>query len=336
MLRRAFTWIVRPGRPVAREAAVVVIFGLTYAGVRELTEGSTALAVGNAERLARLERALGFAWEHAVQSVVLGSGVLVDLANWMYIWGHWPVIATVAIVLFAVRRDRYRLLRNAVIISGLIGFAFFALFPAAPPRLVDAGLVDTITRWSDSYRTLQPPRWTNQYAAMPSLHFGWNLLVGIVLFGTTRSLVVRAFSILMPAAMAFAVVATANHWIVDVVAGAAVVLVGYLLARLVQGHAAMTRTPARRTVAPQLLYWSESGPQGRIVGAQAVSRRAPRRERPRTPPPRGEPRRLSGGRRRSPLPRPRRGSAPEDDRATADSVGSLATRESVRAETRPR
>ena len=336
MLRRAFTWIVRPGWPLARELAVVVTFALTYAGVRELTEGSTAAAIRNAEQLARLEGTLGFAWEHAVQSAVLGSKALVDLANWMYIWGHWPVIAVVAIVLFAVRRDRYRLLRNAVIISGLIGFVFFAFFPVAPPRLVDAGLVDTITRWSDSYRTLQPPRWTNQYAAMPSLHFGWNLLVGIVLFGTTRSLVVRAFSVLMPAAMAFAVVATANHWVIDVVAGAAVVLVGFLLARLAQTRAAMSQTPAPRTVAPQLLYWSESGPQGRIVGAQAVSRRAPRRERPRTPPPRGEPRRLSGGRRRSPLPRPRRGSAPEDDRAAADSVGSLATRESVRAETRPR
>jgi cell division protein FtsW (lipid II flippase) len=213
----------------------------------------------------------------------------------MYIWGHWPVIAAVAIALFSVRRDRYRLLRNAVIVSGLIGFLFFALLPTAPPRMVDAGFVDTVTRWSDSYRTLQPPKFTNQYAAMPSLHFGWNLLVGIVLFGSTRLLVVRAFAVLMPAAMAFAVVATANHWVVDVVAGAAVVLVGLALATLAD------RRRSRRL----LLYLRPGGRQERIAGTSPLPRRAPRREPRRAPSPGGGSRRRARRGRRPALPRPR-------------------------------
>ena len=69
-------------------------------------------------------------------------------------------------------------------ISGLIGFAFFAAFPVAPPRLADRGIVDTVTEYSESYRALQPPALTNKYAAFPSLHAGWNL-VGIVLFQAT-------------------------------------------------------------------------------------------------------------------------------------------------------
>jgi membrane-associated phospholipid phosphatase len=220
---------------VAREVVIVAAAGLVYGTVRELSQGSTRTALLNADRVLRLERSLGLAWEGTAQSFILGHDILIDLANWMYIWGHWPVIAVVAIALFAFRRDRYRLLRNAVIISALIGFAFFAVLPTAPPRLANVGLADTITNWSSSYRVLQPPKFTNQYAAMPSLHFGWNLLVGIILFTATRSLVVRLFAVLMPAAMAFSVVATANHWVLDVVAGAAVVLVGLFIATRLPG-----------------------------------------------------------------------------------------------------
>ncbi|MGZ4407693.1 MAG: phosphatase PAP2 family protein [Gaiellaceae bacterium] len=295
----------RAAGSVARELVVIALFAFTYGGVRELTEGGAATAIRNGARVARLEQHLGLAWEHGFQSVVLGRRVLVDLANWMYIWGHWPVIAAIAITLFSVRRERYRLLRNAVIISGLIGFLFFALFPTAPPRLVDAGLVDTITRWSDSYRTLQPPRFTNQYAAMPSLHFGWNLLVGIILFGSTRSLVVRAFSILMPAAMAFAVIATANHWVVDVFAGAAVVLVGLALAKLAD-RSARAWNAVHATEAPALLlYWRGSASPDRITGPCAVPRRASRGEPPRPPSRSGGPRRRTRRGRRTTVPRSR-------------------------------
>jgi membrane-associated phospholipid phosphatase len=87
-------------------------------------------------------------------------------------------------------------------------------------------VVDTITERSTSYRTLQPPGLINKYAALPSLHFGWNLLVGIVLWRVTRSRAIRAFAVVMPVAMAFAVVATGNHYVVDVLAGGVVALAG--------------------------------------------------------------------------------------------------------------
>jgi membrane-associated phospholipid phosphatase len=175
----------------------------------------------------------------------------------MYIWGHWPVIAVCAVALFCLRRERYRMLRNAILVSGAIGFLFFALLPTAPPRLADVGLVDTIVERSSSYRALQPPSVTNQYAAMPSLHFGWNLLVGVVLFGSTRSRAVRAFALLMPAAMGFSVVATANHWVIDVVAGALVVIVGLLAARLLQAtRRRHRRHPRKAGRAGRVLNWT--------------------------------------------------------------------------------
>jgi PAP2 superfamily len=87
----------------------------------------------------------------------------VTLANWVHIWGHWPVIAAVAIALYRWNRPGYALLRNAVFISGAIGFLFFALLPVAPPRLLEVGLVDTVLERSTAYRALQPPELTNQY-----------------------------------------------------------------------------------------------------------------------------------------------------------------------------
>ena len=262
---------------VAKELLLIAAAGVTYAGVRELTEGNYQTAVDNGRAVHELEQKLGLAWESAAQSAVLPHSLLVDLANWVYIWGHWPVIAACALVLFTFRRDHYRLLRNAVLISGGIGFAFFTLLPTAPPRLADPAFVDTVTAWSTSYRTLQPPAYTNQVAAMPSLHFGWNLLVGVTLFLVTRSLILRAFAVAMPAAMAFAVVATANHWVLDVVAGSVVVLVALVL----------VLRSARKPAGREVPVTARSG-SPRRAGAPRGSARS--RSRPRAARRRSEPR----------------------------------------------
>ena len=72
-----------------------------------------------------------------VQNTVVGSGILLDAANAVYIYGHWPVIIAGGILLFRYRRRHYYNLRNAALLSGLVGLVIFALFPVAPPRLTD-------------------------------------------------------------------------------------------------------------------------------------------------------------------------------------------------------
>jgi PAP2 superfamily len=224
-----------PGPP--REALLIGLAMLLYFGVRNATAGSADAALANADRLERLERALGIGWERGLQSAVAASDALVTLANWVYIFGHWPVILGVATWLYLRRPEHYVLLRDAMFASGLIGFLLFALFPVAPPRLLaGGGFVDTVTERSDAYRALQPPGLTNQYAAFPSLHAGWNLLVGIVLALAVTSLVVRVVALAMPVAMALAVVATANHFVIDVAGGSVVVLIGLALAFLVHNR----------------------------------------------------------------------------------------------------
>jgi hypothetical protein len=214
---------------------------LCYFGVRGLTQSSVAQALSNARALVNVERVLGLDWEGALQSPIIHDHILVTLTNWTYIYGHWPVIVTVLVVLFVRLPHRYYLLRNALFISGAIGLLIFALAPVAPPRLGVLDLVDTVTQRSSSYRALQPPGLINQYAAMPSLHFGWNLLVSIVLWRSGRNPAVRAFAVLMVPAMAYAVVATANHYVIDVLVGGAIAIAGLALAHLMP---AVRTTPA--------------------------------------------------------------------------------------------
>jgi hypothetical protein len=216
---------VRSRRDGLRELALVSLFVLAYFGIRNVTAGEPATAYANAARIMRFERAAHLAWEVSLQGPVLAHPALVTLANWIYIWGHWPVIIVTAVLLFRYRRRQYLLLRNALFVSGAIGFLFFGLFPVAPPRLANPALVDTVTLHSNAYRALQPPGLTDQFAAFPSLHFGWNLLAGIAVWCAVRSVPLRALCVLGPAAMAAAVVLTANHYVVDLLGGLTVVLV---------------------------------------------------------------------------------------------------------------
>ena len=208
------------------QAALVATCAVLYFAVRGVTEGSTTTAVRNGHRVLRIESVIGVAVEETAQGVVLSSHVLTTLANWVYIWGHWPVIAATLVWLYRTSRRDYVLLRNAMFVSGAIGLVIFALFPVAPPRHLPDGFVDTVTELSHSYRVLQPPQLVNEYAAVPSLHVGWNLLIGIFLFRAGRNGFVRALGLISPVLMAVAVVVTANHYVVDGIVGSAVALVG--------------------------------------------------------------------------------------------------------------
>jgi membrane-associated phospholipid phosphatase len=170
--------------------------------------------------------------EGAWQAPVRRWPPLATFANWVYIWGHWPVIIATMVWLVWRHRETFLRLRDAMVVSGLLGMVVFVTYPLAPPRLTDLGLMDTVTQSSSAYRVLQPPMFVNQYAAMPSLHAGWDLLVGLAIVAAASNPVLRLVGAVLPALMAYAVVATGNHYIIDVPAGIGLALVGYAVARL--------------------------------------------------------------------------------------------------------
>ena len=207
-----------------REAVLIAASIVAYFGVRGLTEGSVGEALVHGRAVLAAERWLGMAVEERLQELVLTSSWSVTLANWVYIWGHWPVIGVIAVWLFFCRPHIYTRYRNAFLLSGAIGLVVFATYPVAPPRLLDPSFVDTITERSRAYRVLQPPAFVNQFAAMPSLHLGWDLLIALALFQATRAWALRVLALLLPVAMFAAIVVTANHYLLDGVAGIALAL----------------------------------------------------------------------------------------------------------------
>lgn len=225
-LRDGVNW-----KTMAREVVVVLTAYVTYFAVRGLIEGDEAEAIANAGRVIDLERSLGIFREEGLQDALVTGDAIARALNFVYIWGHWPLLALAATWLMIVRFETYRLYRNAMIISGIIGVVVIAMFPVAPPRLTpDVDIVDTVRAHSDSYRSMQPGIFTNRYAAVPSLHFGWNLLVGIAILRSTDRRWAQAVGIGSAAAMGFAIVLTGNHYLIDAAIGAAIALLGLLLA----------------------------------------------------------------------------------------------------------
>ncbi len=233
MLDRAnpdLSFTERPLFDFGRQLTLIVGAALLYFGVRGQTEAAQSLAVAHGFDLLAFERTIRLDIEAGLQQLILPYRWAVTAVNWIYIWGHWPVIAATLVWLYRTRRLEFLVLRNALFLSGAIGLVIFAVYPVAPPRLLPTGFVDTVTELSTSYRVLQPPSLVNKFAALPSLHVGWNLLVGLALFRAGTSWFVRGLGILSPLAMAAAVVLTGNHYVVDAALGAVVALTGLALA----------------------------------------------------------------------------------------------------------
>ncbi len=220
----ARSWRYFPG-----QVFIVTVAALIYFGVRMITKGAEVAAFKNAYDLLTFESTLGLDLEAWSQSAILDYHWVVTFFNWVYIWLHWPVIIGALLALYHFNRHGYTLMRNAMLVSGALGLVFFAFFPVAPPRFFD-GFTDTVAELSTSYKYLQPPSIVNKYAALPSFHVGWNVLAGVVLFRSTKSIAVRIFAVASPLLMSVAVVLTGNHWVIDGFVGIALAMIGLYVA----------------------------------------------------------------------------------------------------------
>jgi membrane-associated phospholipid phosphatase len=238
-----------------RELALVAVGGLAYFLIRGGVVDRAAEAFARAGDLIELERRLGIFWEPAMQDWILGSRVLIDLSNAVYFWLHMPLIAAMGLWLFWRKREVYRLTRNAFLGSAVVALICYAALPVAPPRFFpELGFVDTMALYSQaSYQAQEVGVFVNPYAALPSLHFGWALLLGLALWwARPRGRWTWAFAagaLLIPAGQAISIVLTGNHFILDAVAGAAVAGLGLAMA----------------------LVWRRRRPSGRVTAGEGVA-----------------------------------------------------------------
>jgi hypothetical protein len=248
--------------PWWREIVYIVAFYAVYSFIRNTGAASNSArrAFTNAERMIDIEQAVGLYFEERLQDVFLDTRWFIQFWNVFYGSFHFVVTAFALIWCFRRAPQRYAMWRNTLALTTALALIGFAFFPLMPPRLLPAsyGYVDTLAEigglWSFDSGTMKSI--SNQYAAMPSLHFGWAVWSALVLWPAasraSRPLVGRMLLVLYPMATLFAIVVTANHFWIDAAGGALVLAAGYGVARAITPRLA-ARARARSsasTVAP--------------------------------------------------------------------------------------
>ncbi|HKH17206.1 MAG TPA: phosphatase PAP2 family protein [Solirubrobacteraceae bacterium] len=209
------------------QIALFLLAYLVYSAARWLMVGDLAAAQDHAAWIVDLEQDLGVATEGSVQEALTGTWML-WLLNHAYIAAQLVVVPGALIFLYRRSRPVYHRLRNTILATWLISVPVYAAFPVAPPRLADMGLVDTISEQTgfamDSNLTTA---FYNELAAVPSLHVGFAVAVGIAVAAAVRNPLVKAAALLWGPAIGLAVVATGNHFVFDIAAGLVASVLGY-------------------------------------------------------------------------------------------------------------
>ncbi|MGW7457253.1 phosphatase PAP2 family protein [Streptomyces sp. NPDC054797] len=236
-------------RRLIRELLLVAGFFTVYKAGRLLSTDRTGEAFRNADWIWDAERALHLPGEGAIQRLLLHGDALVQSANTYYAGVHFPATAAFLIWLYLRRPGHYLWTRRVLAVLTGAALVLHLAYPLAPPRmLADTGLVDTGQVYGPTVYRAAPDADTlaNQFAAMPSLHFGWALMLAIGMIAATRSRW-RALWLLHPLLTLLVIVGTANHYWFDALVAAALLGVALLL------------VPRPRTSEPDLEADSDSG-----------------------------------------------------------------------------
>jgi PAP2 superfamily protein len=227
-------------RAAVVELGVLVLLFVVYNIVRALPATSAQVAIEHADRLLALEGPVFSRLELPLNQWLQATPVLAVAACYFYALLHY--VATPTILLIARHRGGWPYWRGywTLVLASALALVGYALFPVAPPRLVpDLGIVDVMRAYSDYGwwgSAASAPRGigdaTNQYAAMPSMHFGWALWCSLQMwgFGSRRW---RVLAVAYPSILLVVVLATGNHFVIDVVAGGACVAIAYGIVTLV-------------------------------------------------------------------------------------------------------
>ena len=217
----------------AGELLITVAIMVAYFLLRGLRPDNVEDAVGRSLSLIRFEQQTGIFREVRWQAAFLGHGWAMDIANWVYAWGHYPVMFAIGTWLAIKDPVRFRFVRNVLLVSAAIGVVSYWLIPAAPPRLMEAygydfGFIDTVHGATSEVNYFQPGPFVNDYAALPSFHFGWILLSSMAIWVNTSRRLVRAGAAAMSVVMWWAVTVTGNHYFFDMIMGGLVVVFSWM------------------------------------------------------------------------------------------------------------
>jgi uncharacterized membrane protein YbhN (UPF0104 family) len=215
---------------LGRQLAIFAALDMAYELSRTFAVGDRSTALRHAHSIVSTERSLGLFHELDVQRWAMNApSIVMSVANWTYFNCQFTLTFGFVLWVYLRRNEHYTRLRNLVATINLIGLAGYVFFPAAPPRMLTGlGFVDSLNETGVNHHSGLIAALSNPYAAMPSLHTAYAITVGMTGLAITRSRLRFAW-VGYPALVVFSIVATANHFFLDAVAGAGVAATAFLV-----------------------------------------------------------------------------------------------------------
>jgi membrane-associated phospholipid phosphatase len=226
-VRAIGAWLPDGWSGFARQLAIFVPFDIAYEASRTIAQGGRVTALGHARDVVSAERALGIFQEHAVQNWALDApSFVMDVAKFTYFQCQFTITFGFVLWVYLRRHQAYALLRNTLFATFMLAVPGYIFYPTAPPRLLaHEHFVDPLASSALSQQGTLVTLFGNPYAAMPSLHSATAILIGSTGVLVARHRIVKLVWLLYPALVVFSIIATANHFFLDAVAGACVLAI---------------------------------------------------------------------------------------------------------------
>jgi membrane-associated phospholipid phosphatase len=217
---------------LGRQIGLLLVVDLAYETVRGLADGQRAVAFAHGQQVIDAERATHTFFEPSFQAFFLKAGWLVDFANQVYMNSQFAVVLGFFFWLYFFRNEAFYFVRNMFMVSMGLALVGYTLYPTAPPRLFpEYGFVDTINDFSNvNHDSALAKLFINPYAAVPSMHCAFALMIGASGVRLARHWYTRAFWAAWPVLVFWVVIVTGNHYWVDAALGAMVAAVAALVA----------------------------------------------------------------------------------------------------------
>jgi hypothetical protein len=241
--RRHVEQVLQPHHGAIEAGALVVLYGL-YELTRGAVDGNWPIAQRNADAIVDFERNLGMFWEWDVQQWAQALPAVPALLGGAYVVLHLAGTIGALVWVHRYHRTQFALFRTVVVAASALALVVYMLYPTAPPRLAGLGFTDTVTQHTGvNLNSALLGQLYNPVAAVPSLHFGYALIVGVAVTLLAERRTVRILGAVYPLVMLFVIVATGNHFWLDALAGAGVTLAAWAVARALLSEPSTRRVP---------------------------------------------------------------------------------------------
>jgi PAP2 superfamily len=219
--RRLSVFFPKGWRDFVLQLFLFTLVDIAYELTRGLSEGSVLPAFSHARDVVSLERSLGVFTELDVQHWALQRHWALDIADFTYFHAHFVITVCFMFWLYLRRNNHYYFIRNAIFVADGIALIGFTIFPTAPPRmLTDLGFTDTLDRYSSISNYSGPvAALANPFAAVPSIHTCYSLIIGVTCFFLVRHRALGLTWLFYPVLIVFSIVATGNHFWTDAFLG---------------------------------------------------------------------------------------------------------------------